>query len=256
MNNPTEVFVNGEIAYRYVKNPYYYITKTGILYSTYIKGAHGKYDINRIRKVAYGQDEDGYYRVILSLDKKRTYRTIHQIVADQFLGECPKDLVINHKDGNKHNNNVENLEFVTNLENIQHAWQNGLNSKYLNPNRISIDVLDNISNNIVHCSSIEEVKNIFGYSWRYINAIRNNEIVYNYCWFNKVETGNLQTDYYIECYNNGKLFKIFPNNEEAGKYFGKSKNTISYKTQDEHTKNLNRYTLIFPNVSTTESIAV
>ncbi len=56
-----------------------------------------------------------------------TYRQyVHIIVAQTFIPN-PKGLpVVNHQDGNKHNNNVSNLEWATYSDNNQHAYDNGL----------------------------------------------------------------------------------------------------------------------------------
>ncbi|MCH8327467.1 MAG: HNH endonuclease, partial [Candidatus Marinimicrobia bacterium] len=48
---------------------------------------------------------------------------IHQIVMGAFVGPCPADHETNHKDGNKQNNRLRNLEYLTRLENARHARQ-------------------------------------------------------------------------------------------------------------------------------------
>lgn len=60
----------------------------------------------------------GYSMVSLSGDKaRRAY--VHHLVAEAFLG--PRTKIVNHKDGNKLNNRLENLEYVTHQENCAHA---------------------------------------------------------------------------------------------------------------------------------------
>ena len=68
----------------------------------------------------------GYCRVSLCKDGKVKAHKIHRLVAEAFLnGEGH----INHKDGNKLNNNLNNLEFCTNKENNKHAFLTGLRPK-------------------------------------------------------------------------------------------------------------------------------
>lgn len=50
----------------------------------------------------------------------------HRIVAEVFLGRCPRGHQINHKDGNPKNNRISNLEYVTRQQNMRHASENGL----------------------------------------------------------------------------------------------------------------------------------
>lgn len=254
--NPATVKINGEIAYNYIYNNNYYITKSGELYSIYVIGGRGKTDINKIHKAAYGQDKDGYYRVILSDNSNKKYIKIHQIVVNQFLGGCPKNMVINHIDGDKHNNSVNNLEIVTNKENIQHAWRTGLTNKENNPNRLKVDIFDKNQNRQYHFTSLEDAHKVFpNLSKRYINYIRNGVIKFNLCLFKKIIIGKGIKEYYVECYYNGKLYKTFSSVSEAGIYFKRPSNSVSSAFRSKYPILINDYIITFPNVSTIESVA-
>lgn len=71
------------------------------------------------------QDRYGYLRCILMSNSKRLSRLIHRLVAIQFIKNPKKKLQVNHIDGNKKNNNIENLEWVTGSENIRHSYKIG-----------------------------------------------------------------------------------------------------------------------------------
>ncbi len=66
-----------------------------------------------------------YLMVALSRDSKEKGYTVHSLVARAFIGERPKGLQINHKDFNKTNNHIENLEYCTPKQNMIHAYKNG-----------------------------------------------------------------------------------------------------------------------------------
>ena len=66
------------------------------------------------------------YCIVLLYGDKRHYRTVHRLVAETFLPEVKGKDIVNHKDGNKQNNNVENLEWSTYSENTIHALHQGL----------------------------------------------------------------------------------------------------------------------------------
>lgn len=54
---------------------------------------------------------------------------VHRAVAKAFLDDFTEECVVNHKDGNRKNNCVENLECITQSENINHAYDNHLNGR-------------------------------------------------------------------------------------------------------------------------------
>ncbi len=69
--------------------------------------------------------DKGYLRT--SLGYGNTFK-IHRLVAEAFIPNPDKKKEVNHKDGNKLNNNVSNLEWATHLENMQHAVRTGLHT--------------------------------------------------------------------------------------------------------------------------------
>ena len=76
------------------------------------------------------KDKCGYMRVRVSGEYRKVNYKVHRLVAISHielpLNKQPKDLQVNHKDGNKSNNCVENLEWCTNGENQIHAIRLGL----------------------------------------------------------------------------------------------------------------------------------
>ena len=89
------------------------------------------------RILALQTDNYGYLRIGLTADNGiRKYYTVHTIVANAFIGKCPKNKdQINHIDSNKQNNNPINLEWCDCGENHRHAYKNGTHTicKYRDP---------------------------------------------------------------------------------------------------------------------------
>lgn len=79
-------------------------------------------------------DKYGYISVTLVKEKKKKRKRVHRLVAEAFIENTNNYLVINHIDGNKQNNNVNNLEWCTQKHNIEEAWRLGL-SKTSEKNR-------------------------------------------------------------------------------------------------------------------------
>lgn len=71
-------------------------------------------------------DNRGYRMVDLSVNGKRSRKTVHQLVARAFLENFEYGDIVNHIDGNKSNNNIQNLEKSTQSANNTHAYQTGL----------------------------------------------------------------------------------------------------------------------------------
>lgn len=77
--------------------------------------------VGRLRKLNPEETKKGYLRVDLYDENgKRRHYKIHRLVAQAFIENPDGKPQVNHKDGNKHNNSVTNLEWVTDAENKDH----------------------------------------------------------------------------------------------------------------------------------------
>ena len=103
-----------------------------------IKGYEGRYlvsNLGRILSLHYeghdhqkimrqSQHHTGYLIVHLRNKESRKTKLVHTLVATAFIPNPDQKKYVNHIDGNKTNNCVDNLEWVTSLENSQHAIAN------------------------------------------------------------------------------------------------------------------------------------
>ena len=89
--------------------PSYFVTEEGNVYNS--RGLRLKKQVNI----------DGYFVVNLYLNGKDFHRRLCRLVAEAYLPDYCEDLVVNHKDLDKQNDHVSNLEMVTILENTQHS---------------------------------------------------------------------------------------------------------------------------------------
>lgn len=142
----------------------------------------------------------GYERVKLSLNGKSKTITVHQLVARTFIPNPENKPQVNHKDENKRNNNVKNLEWCTCLENVRYGTgivrsansRKGIkinNRKVIESNKKPIFQLDESNTILKIWSSIAEAsrelnihdghisacckgkrKTCGGFKWRYQNG--------------------------------------------------------------------------------------
>lgn len=84
---------------------------------------------NREGHVLSEKDKRGHYlSVILCYQSKTRCTRIHRLVAEAFIPNPENKPQVNHIDGNKQNNRVDNLEWATAIENMAHARETGLSS--------------------------------------------------------------------------------------------------------------------------------
>ena len=68
----------------------------------------------------------GYFKVSLYKDKVRSQQYVHRLVLQTFLANPMGKATVNHEDGNKSFNALENLTWMTQSENVKHAYATGL----------------------------------------------------------------------------------------------------------------------------------
>ena len=94
----------------------------------------------------------GYYYVLISTKNKYKNLLIHKEVAKAFIDNKNNYTDVNHKDGNKLNNNVENLEWCSRSYNITHAYKNGLKKgsmgmSYKKRCQLAIEYIETVNTN-------------------------------------------------------------------------------------------------------------
>lgn len=110
---------------------------------------------------------DGYQEVILSNGKRRRSVRTHILVAETFLTPVKGKPHINHKDGNKLNNAVSNLEYVTVAENTRHAIRIGrIKTKGKSLSHLNSDEIKSIFKMHQQGKTYKEIKDFFKLSCR------------------------------------------------------------------------------------------
>jgi len=142
--------------YKKIKKNIYFISNCGN-----VKNKNRQLKTNR-------KNEDGYRHI--TIDNK--IHLVHVIVARKFIPNPENLPIVNHKDGNKSNNHVDNLEWFTHQLNAQHAIDTGLRSDIKKV--VHYDENNNILGIYTSCTSAGEALNICG------------KVIHDYC-TNKVK---------------------------------------------------------------------
>ena len=110
---------------------------------------------------------------------------VHRLVAEKYISNPENKPQVNHKDGNKQNNNINNLEWNTNTENMRHAFNNDLidrdlfkiNAMGSNNNMSKLTETDVLKiRGLTNNKTDTEIARIFGVSRSTVNMIRNRKI--------------------------------------------------------------------------------
>ncbi|MCI7206199.1 MAG: HNH endonuclease [Clostridium sp.] len=138
---------------------------------------------NKMLKGSIGEHGYRYYRLSKNNVKKMFYA--HRLVAENFLMNDEDLPVVNHKDGNKLNNNVDNLEWITYSKNTEHAYSNKLIVSMRKREYYKEDLLDEIWKKVPN----------YNYSVSNLGRIRNDKTLLLLkpsltCGYNKVRLSN------------------------------------------------------------------
>ena len=142
--------------------PGYFINNIGEIYSI----RH----FNKLTKMVLKEDKDGYLEVGLYKNKRRHFRRVHRLVLEAFSSNPDRLTQVNHKDGNKKNNNINNLEWCTCQDNLLHSFRVLHRNPSITTNKIV--VLTNKTTGEVHrFFSIKECAKFLGMSFEHLGKI-------------------------------------------------------------------------------------
>lgn len=86
----------------------------------------GRVELQQTRKLKPTLNSNGYYHISFYVDGVQSRRPLHRVVAELFIANPESLQCVNHIDGNKLNNCVDNLEWISLEDNTRHAAKNGL----------------------------------------------------------------------------------------------------------------------------------
>jgi hypothetical protein len=131
------------------------------------------------KPISQWQYKTGYKGVTLYRDGKKHSSTVHKCITGAFFGPKPEGLIVNHKDEDRTNNNIDNLEYVTYTYNNNYG--NRLQKVHdSNPNKIAI-VAENIATGeIKKYDSIHSADRDLNISFKLISRVVSGERNYTH----------------------------------------------------------------------------
>lgn len=112
--------------------------------TNYLIDKQGNIYNKKTNKYLKGSIKSGYKSVKLTIDGVKKDYLVHRLVAITFIPIDDMDnMQVNHKDGNRENNCLNNLEWVTSSQNILHSWKNSNRQKRKVQKSNNINILDN-----------------------------------------------------------------------------------------------------------------
>ena len=152
---------------------------------------HNVYDSNnnfvRIQKgrlIKQQKTNKGYLRVSLSKNGKKFTTGVHRLVLISFKGFDENKQHVNHIDGNKENNHLFNLEWVTNQENQIHAIENNLTNPNLAEKHHNSKLTNEQIKEVRHLNKIKKYRNIDLANMYNISAAAMSKILRNKTYIN------------------------------------------------------------------------
>ena len=135
------------------------------------------WSVRRGKMMVQGLNKFGYCRIGLYKDGKPKSFGVHRLVLAAFTGKF--GLEVNHIDGIKTNNNIENLEWVNRSENLKHAIKNGLfkiykGDKHINAKLSEKEVLEIRKKYIPYFYSQYKLAKEYGVSQRTMSTLVRN----------------------------------------------------------------------------------
>jgi hypothetical protein len=155
----------------------------------FVEGRRGLIKGKNINK---RKNKRGYYEIRVGINGKYEDRIVHRLVAKTFIPNLENKPQVNHINGNKLDNRIENLEWNTNSENQKHAYKIGTQPNKKGSNNSNTSLTDDIVINIINIFNLGKkpsiiskelnislgiIRNIVqGRTWKHLNIPINRKI--------------------------------------------------------------------------------